>query len=482
MMEQIEQALAAFASFMWGPHLVVLLVGGGLFFMLHSRMRHFRYMGHSLKLLLGKYNKSSGSGDVGGDISHFRALATALAGTIGLGNITGVAVAITVGGPGAVFWMWVTAIVGISTKFYTASLAIMYRGYDDSGNLQGGPMYVIREGLSRKWIPLAWLFAAAGMIGTLPVFQINQLVQIIRDVIAVPAGLTQADSHLGFDLVLGIILTVALYVIAIGKVKRVSAVAAGMVPTMVVFYFIITLILLFSNLSEIPAMFALIFSDAFTGNAVSGGALGAVILIGVQRGVFSNEAGLGTESLAHGAAKTNEPTREGLVAMMGPIIDTLIVCTCTALAILVTGVWQGDAVGVTMTSQAYEQALPGIGGYLMVFMVLVLSTTTVLTYSYYGSKCVAFLFGTRAEKYYFLVYMALITAGAVASLDAVISLFDGAYAAMAIPTMISTFLLAPKVREVARDYFRRLDSGEIDSELNGESKSEGQELSAAVSD
>ncbi len=201
-------------------------------------------------------------------------------------------------------------------------------------------------------------------------------------------------------------------------------------------------------------MFALIFTDAFSGDAAAGGVLGAVIMIGVQRGVFSNEAGLGTESLAHGAAKTNEPAREGLVAMMGPIIDTLIVCTCTALAILVTGVWQSDAIGVTMTSMAYEQALPGFGSYMLVLMVLVLSSTTVLTYSYYGSKCMAFLFGTRAEKYYFMVYMALITAGAVASLDAVISLFDGAYAAMAIPTMISTFLLAPKVREVARDYFR----------------------------
>ncbi|MEX2468171.1 MAG: alanine/glycine:cation symporter family protein [Pseudohongiellaceae bacterium] len=463
MMLQIEQALAAFAGFMWGPHLVILLVGGGLFFMAHSRMRHFRYMGHSVRLLLGKYDARGD--EIGGDISHFRALATALAGTIGLGNITGVAVAITVGGPGAVFWMWVTALVGISTKFYTASLAILYRGYDDSGKLQGGPMYVIREGLGRRWLPLAWLFAFAGMFGTLPVFQINQLVQVVRDVIAVPSGLVSADDHFGFDLTLGLVLTVVLFAIAAGKVKRVSAVAAGLVPTMVVFYFLMTAVVLLRNAAEVPAMFALIFSDAFSGEAAAGGALGAVILIGVQRGVFSNEAGLGTESLAHGAAKTNEPTREGLVAMLGPIIDTLIVCTCTALAILVTGVWQGDAIGVTLTTQAYEQALPGFGAYVMVLMVLVLSTTTVLTYSYYGSKCMGFLFGSASEKYYLVVYMALITVGAVASLRAVISLFDGVYATMAIPTMISTFLLAGKVREVARDYYRRLDSGEVDAEL-----------------
>ncbi len=458
-MATLESSLAAFANFMWGPPLVVLLVGGGLFFTFHSRLQQFRYIGHSIDLLRGKYNQQSGS--AAGDITHFRALATALAGTIGLGNITGVAVAITLGGPGAVFWMWVTAIVGTSTKFYTATLAIMYRGKDDSGALQGGPMYVIREGLGRNWLPLAGVFAIAGMFGTLPVFQINQLVQLVRDVIAVPAGMTSADDHFGFDLLLGIFLSISLFSIAIGKIKRVSAYAAGMVPTMVIFYFAMTAWLLLSNAAEVPAMFALIFTDAFSGDAVAGGALGAVILIGVQRGVFSNEAGLGTESLAHGAAKTNEPAREGLVAMVGPIIDTLIVCTCTALAILVTGVADSGAIGVTMTSLAYEQAFPGFGQYLVLLMVLVLSTTTVLTYWYYGGKCAAFLFGTARQKYYMWVYMALITAGAVASLDAVINLFDGAYATMAIPTMVSTILLAPKVRGVARDYFRRLDAGDF---------------------
>lgn len=460
-MEGIENALAAFSDFMWGPHLVALLVGGGLFFSLHSRLAHLRYLRHSVDLLLGRY---PGAERAAGDISHYRALATALAGTIGLGNITGVAVAITAGGPGAVFWMWVTALVGISTKFYTASLAIMFRGRDDSGRLQGGPMYVIREGLGRRWLPLAWLFAVAGMFGTLPVFQINQLVQIVRDLIAIPAGLTRADDHFAFDLVLGAALAATLFSIAVGKVKRVSAVAGRMVPAMVVFYFAITLYLLLANAGRIPAMFALIFTDAFTGEAVAGGALGAVILIGVQRGVFSNEAGLGTESMAHGAAKTEEPAREGLVAMVGPIIDTLVVCTCTALALLVTGAWEGDAIGVTMTSQAYEDAFPGFGAWLVLIMVLVLSTTTVLTYSYYGGKCMGFLFGAASEKYYLWAYMALIVAGAVASLDAVIDLFDGAYAAMAIPTMISTLLLAPKARAAARDYFRRLRAGDFEKE------------------
>jgi AGCS family alanine or glycine:cation symporter len=459
-MTQIEAAIAAYVSFMWGLPLVILLVGGGFFFMLHSRLRHFRYFRHSIDLLRGKFHDDSDS--IGGDISHFLALATALAGTMGLGNITGVAVALTVGGPGAIFWMWVTAIVGISTKFYTATLSILYRGTDDVGRLQGGPMYIIREGLGRKWLPLAWLFAIAGMVGTLPVFQVNQLVQIIRDTVAIPNGLTTADSHFNFDLVMGIVLAVIAFSITVGNVKRVSAVAGKMVPAMVIFYFAVTSALLVSHIDQVPAMLWLIVTDAFSGEAVSGGVIGTVILIGVQRGAFSNEAGIGTESLAHGAAKTNEPAREGLVAMVGPIADTLIVCTCTALTLLVTGVWQGGAQGVTMAAEAYEQVFPGFGSYLLLIMVFVLSMTTVLTYWYYGSKCMGFLFGSHREKYYLWAYMLLIVAGSVVSLDIVINLLDGAYATMAIPTMVSTLLLAPKVKAVATKYFARLDAGEFD--------------------
>ena len=459
-MTQIEAAIAAYVSFMWGLPLVILLVGGGFFFMLHSRLRHFRYFRHSIDLLRGKFHDDSDS--IGGDISHFLALATALAGTMGLGNITGVAVALTVGGPGAIFWMWVTAIVGISTKFYTATLSILYRGTDEAGRLQGGPMYIIREGLGRKWLPLAWLFAIAGMVGTLPVFQVNQLVQIIRDTVAIPNGLTTADSHFNFDLVMGIVLAVIAFSITVGNVKRVSAVAGKMVPAMVIFYFAVTSALLVSHIDQVPAMLWLIVTDAFSGEAVSGGVIGTVILIGVQRGAFSNEAGIGTESLAHGAAKTNEPAREGLVAMVGPIADTLIVCTCTALTLLVTDVWQGGAQGVTMAAEAYEQVFPGFGSYLLLIMVFVLSMTTVLTYWYYGSKCMGFLFGSHREKYYLWAYMLLIVAGSVVSLDIVINLLDGAYATMAIPTMVSTLLLAPKVKAVATKYFARLDAGEFD--------------------
>jgi len=217
-----------------------------------------------------------------------------------------------------------------------------------------------------------------------------------------------------------------------------------------------TAILLVRNAEAIPSALALIVNDAFRGQSVAGGVLGTVILIGVQRGAFSNEAGIGTEAMAHGAARTTEPIREGLVAMIGPVVDTLIVCTCTALAILVTGVWQGDAVGATMTTAAFEQAFPGLGGYLLVVMVFFLSMSTVLTFSYYGSKCTGFLFGTRFESWYIWFYVVLVTLGAVASLRAVIGLIDGMYAMMAIPTMISTLLLAPRVRAAASKYFSTL--------------------------
>ncbi len=455
-MQSIGAALNAFSSFMWGTPLVILLVGGGVFFVLHSRGLPYRHFRHGFEIISGKYNNDSGDE---GDISHFKALATALSGTLGLGNITGVAVAITVGGPGAIFWMWVTAVVGIATKFYTATLAVMFRGRDDAGHLQGGPMYVIREALGRRWLPLAWLFAIAGLFGTLPIFQINQLVQVIRDVIAVPAGLTAADDHFVFDFVLGVVFSGMVFAVIIGKIQRIASVTCLVVPFMVVFYFVLTAILLVQNTSEIPGAFAMIFEGAFAGKSVAGGALGTVILIGVQRGAFSNEAGIGTEAMAHGAARTNEPVREGLVAMIGPFVDTLIVCTCTALAILVTGVWKTDAIGVTMTSNAFEQAFPGFGGFLLVIMVFFLSISTVLTFSYYGGKCTGFLFGTRFERWYIWFYTLLIIAGAVASLRAVIGLIDGMYAMMAIPTMISSLLLAPKVRVAALDYFARRQAG-----------------------
>ncbi len=454
-MKELETLFTAFANIMWGPQLVVLLVGGGLFFVIYSRGTPYRHFHHALRILTGRFDRESDEGD----ITHLQALSTALSGTLGLGNIAGVALAITMGGPGAIFWMWVTAIIGVATKFYTCSLAVMFRGRDSLGQVQGGPMYVVREGLGRRWTPLAILFAIAGMCGTLPLFQVNQLVQILRDVIAYPAGLATQDSHFLFDLSIGLIVAGLVLTVILGHIRRVGRVTAKLVPTMVISYLLLTGILLVRYAGEIPGAFALILSDAFSGDAAAGGAIGAVIIIGVRRGAFSNEAGIGTESMAHGAAKTREPIREGLVAMLGPVIDTLLVCSCTALAILVTGVWQadGDLGGVTLTARAFESAFPGFGGYALTFVVIMLAVSTVLSFWYYGSKCLGFLIGAERQHYYVWIYSVLIVVGAVVTLETVIGLIDGMYATMAIPTMISALLLAPRVNRAAKDYFTSHD-------------------------
>ncbi|MCH8545017.1 MAG: alanine:cation symporter family protein [Alcanivorax sp.] len=450
--DQIEAALSAFATFMWGPPLVLLLVGGGLFFLVYSRLLPYRHFGHALGILRGKHDNP----DDDGDISHFRALSTALSGTLGLGNIAGVAVAITAGGPGAVFWMWVTAVVGVATKFYTCSLAIMYRGRDSAGALQGGPMYVVREGLGKGWWPLATLFAVAGLIGTLPVFQVNQLVQTLREVVAEPAGWVTEDTSLRFDLLSGLVILALVWLVVAGRIQRVGLVTSRLVPAMVLLYMGMTITVLSQHLSAIPAAFALIFTDAFSGQAVAGGILGAVVMEGVRRGAFSNEAGIGTEVMAHGAARTREPVREGLVAMLGPVIDTLLICTCTALVVIVTGAWvETDSKGVSLTLDAFSSVMPVMGGPLLALMVTLLSLSTVMTFWYYGSKCLGFLLGAEHQHHYIWFYGALILIGSVVSLDMVLGLVDGMYAVMAVPTMIASLLLAPKVNAAARDYFRR---------------------------
>ncbi|WP_350354134.1 alanine/glycine:cation symporter family protein [Fodinibius roseus] len=452
-MKLIEEYLAAFSSFMWGMPLVYLLVGGGLFFMIYSRFAPFKYFIHALEILRGKYDNP----DDPGDISHFEALASALAATVGMGNISGVAVAIFMGGPGALFWMWVSAFVGMATKFFTCSLAILYRGKDSAGKIQGGPMYVITEGLGKKWKPLAALFAAAGIFGPLPIFQANQLTQILRDTIYIPQGWVAANAHMGGDLITGLVLVVIISFVIFGGITRIGKVTSRLVPAMVVIYVSCVLVILAIHIQEIPYYLGLIFTDAFTGKSVMGGAVGSLIVIGIQRGVFSNEAGLGTEALAHGAAKTKEPVREGLVAMLGPAIDTIITCTMTALAILVTGVWKStEANGVTLTLNAFNEALPAVGTYLLVICVVFFAISSMLTYSYYGTKCLGFLIGAERQHWYNYFYVGSIVFGSVASIGAVIDLIDGMFALMAIPTMISGLILAPRVMEAARDYFARI--------------------------
>lgn len=443
---------------MWGTPLVVLLCGGGLYFMIYSRMTPYRYFGHAVNILRGKYDDPNDPGD----INHFEALSSALAATIGLGNISGVAVAIAAGGPGAVFWMWMSALVGIATKFFTCTLSIMYRGKDSNGDIQGGTMYMITEGLGKKWKPLAALFAVAGMFGALPVFQANQLNQAIRDVILVPNGLADPSNHFGTDLMTGIVILLIVGTVIFGGIKRIGKVASRMVPSMVVLYVGCVLTILAIHFDVLGEYLLLIVTDAFTADAAMGGAVGALIILGVRRAAFSNEAGIGTATLAHGAAKTKEPVREGLVAMLGPFIDTIVVCTMTALAILVTDVWKtGDENGITLTASAFEEALGTPGIYLLMISVAVFAASSLFTYSYYGTKCLGFLAGASRQKWYNLFYVGSILLGATASISAIINLIDGMYAVMAIPTMTVALLLSPKVMEAARDYFARMEKKEI---------------------
>ncbi len=451
-MHAIEQALIAFAGFVWGTPLLILLLGGGAFFALYSRLVPYRYFHYGMQIVTGKFDDPRDAGD----LTHFQALSSALSGTLGLGNIAGVAVAIHVGGPGAVFWMWVSALLGVATKFYTCSLAVMYRGRDSLGRVQGGPMYVVLHGLGERWRPLAVLFAVAGLFGTLPVFQVNQLVQIVRDVVAAPRGWVGPDPF-AFNLAFGLAVAVLVGAVILGGIQRVGRVASRLVPLMVVAYVAIVAYIVAIHAADVPAALALIVRDAVSGSAAAGGVLGTVIVTGIRRGAFSNEAGIGTEAMAHGAAKTREPIREGLVAMLGPVIDTLVVCTCTALAILLTGVWRStEANGVTLTADAFAAAIPGAGPYLLALVVLCLALSTMISFWYYGAKCLGFLVGARHQHWYKWFYSVLIVVGAVGSLDAVIALIDGMYALMAIPTMTSALLLAPRVNAAARDYLQRL--------------------------
>lgn len=439
-----------FSNWIWGMPLLLLLMGGGLFLFIYSGLIPFKGFKHAMKVVGGKYDDP----DAKGDITSLQALSSAVAATVGLGNISGVALAISMGGPGAIFWMWVSAFVGMATKYFTCSLAIMYRGKDSSGNIQGGPMYVIENGMGRKWKFLAILFSVAGVLGLLVIFQANQLTAIIQIVLLEPWGLNQGEST---KWIIGIIMMSVVSVVILGGLQRIAAVASKLVPFMVALYFITVFIIVFKYIGEVPEMLLTIVRDAFTGDAVAGGSLGTVIIIGARRAAFSNEAGIGTAPMVHGNSKTDEPVREGLIAMLGPFIDTIIVCTLTALVIMLTDVWQsGEQDGVLLTLAAFETALPISGRYLLMAAVLIFALSTMFTYSYYGHKCFNYLFGADKANYYNYFYLGTIVAGAVSSLGVVMSFVDAMYAIMAFPTMISTIYLAPKVRAATKDYFRRM--------------------------
>ncbi|TXE19644.1 alanine:cation symporter family protein [Psychroserpens burtonensis] len=459
-MDHLNEFTSQFSSLAWGISLIVLLIGGGLYLLIVSRFLPFRFFGHAIKVLRGKYDDPSDPGE----ISHFKALTTALSSTIGMGNIAGVALAISIGGPGAMFWMWISAIVGMSTKFFTSTLAIMYRGKDSNGDLQGGPMYFITEGLGKNWKFLAVMFSFFGMLGALPVVNVNQLKQAINDIILIPNGV---EVNLYTNLVIAAVLVFFTSIVILGGLKRISNIASKMVPSMVILYFILVLIILVINATEVPKYFLMIFTDAFEAGSlkeddykdVIGGVLGALVLLGIKRGAFSNEAGIGTAPMAHGAAKTNEPVREGLVAMLGPVIDTLIVCTLTALAILVTGVWETTSNnGVTLTASAFQDAMPGYGQYLLMICIFIFSMSSLFSYAYYGTKCTSFLFGADKKHYYKYLYISSIILAATTPFEAMINFIDGIFALMAIPTMLATIIMAPRVVKEIKGYRARLKS------------------------
>ena len=447
---EFDKIISDISSFVWGYPLLFILIGGGLYLLFVSKFLPFKYFFHSIDIVRGKFNDKKSDGE----ISHFQALTTALSATVGMGNIAGVAVAISIGGPGAIFWMWVSGIIGMSTKFFTSALAVMYRGVDSAGKKQGGPMYFIVNGLGKKWFPMAMFFSFCGMVGALPVFNVNQLTQAINDIVLKPNGF---EVSLFSNAIIGLILIILTSIVILGGLKRISQVSARLVPFMVGVYIISILAILIVNYNNVPEYLYLIFYDAFnadyySGNSALGGVLGALIILGIRRGAFSNEAGIGMAPMAHGAAKTNNPIKEGFVAMLGPFIDTLMVCTMTALAILVTGAWKTQADGVSLTAAAFESSFSGIGNYILLACVFVFSISSLFSYSYYGTKCLSFIAGDNNKKKYNYIYILSIMIGATTSLSMMINLIDTFFALMAIPTMIATLILAPKVLNELKKY------------------------------
>lgn len=459
----INQILSDIASITWWP-VLFLIIGGGVFFLIYSRFIQYKYFLHAIDVLRGKYDDPNAPGQ----ITAYKALSTALASTVGMGNLSGVAAAIALGGPGALFWMWVTSLIGMSTNFFTSTLASLYRGKDDLGEIQGGPMYVIQEALPKSWRFMAVFFCLCCMIGCLPLFQANQLTQAIVDIGLKQHGVEETFFQLAGHtfsttrLLIGIGIAALVSIVIVGGITRIGNWAGRMVPMMVVLHIVSVLIILFVFSDKIPGTIALIFTDAFSadhyqGDPFLGGVLGGIIMLGVRRATFSNEAGIGTAPMAMGASKSNEPVREGLISMLSPVIDTIISCSLTALAILVAGVWQTkEASGITLTSMAYRAAMPLGGDYLLLLCTFVFAISALFSYSYYGRKALAYLVGNKNSVGYDYFYLITVVIGAVVSMDLVLNLIDIAFALMAIPTMIAGFILAPKVMAAARVYFDKI--------------------------
>ncbi|MDB2386441.1 sodium:alanine symporter family protein [Shewanella sp.] len=445
-MEAITEFVSTINGIVWGTPMLVMILGVGLFLTFGLRLMPILKLGTGFKLLWSGRIPDKDK-KMKGEISPFNALMTSLSATIGTGNIAGVATAIFIGGPGALFWMWCTALVGMATKFAEAVLAVKYREVDDNGNHVGGPMYYIKNGLSSKW---AWLGTAFALFGSLAGFGIGNTVQAnsVADAL---------NSNFGVPTwVTGLILMVLVGAVLMGGIKRIADVAGKLVPIMTIFYIAAGVAVLITYAAEIPAALELIVHSAFNPVAAQGGFAGAAVWaavrFGVARGVFSNEAGLGSAPIAHAAAQTNNPVAQGLVAMLGTFIDTLIVCTITGLAIIVSGAWTSGENGAALTSFAFSHAFP-LGNYVVAVALSVFAFTTILGWSFYCEKCVQFLFGVKAIKPFRILWIIVVPLGAVSSLEFIWLLADTLNAMMAIPNLIALALLSPVVFGLTREYF-----------------------------
>ncbi|MFD0863590.1 alanine/glycine:cation symporter family protein [Sungkyunkwania multivorans] len=432
--------------------MLLLIIGGGIFLMIYSGFKPYKYFKHAIDLVSGKYSKA----DDPGEVSHLEALSSAVAATVGLGNISGVAIAIYYGGPGVVFWMWLTAIIGMCIKFYSASLAILFRKDLGNGILQGGPMYYISEGLPKVGKGLAAFFCLAGLVGVLPAFTTNQFTQTLMEVVRPDETLLNLGEF-NWRLIIGITLSIITSLVIFGGLKKIVQVATAIVPFMVGIYFIAALYIMSANYTEIIPSFRLIFSEAFNLKTAIQGGLWGLIIIGIRRAVFSNESGVGLAPMYHGQSKTKEPIREGLVAMLGPFIDTIIVCTLTALIIIVSKSYLlAETNGITMTLIAFKHSLFGVGDILLMVLVAAFALSTLFTYSYYGTKCLSFLTDFKIGKWYNVIYILSITFAALASVDVVIGLIDLSFALMSIPNMIAIIYLSPRIKEAMNNYFKTI--------------------------
>lgn len=418
-MDLLMDILGKISDIVWGPPILILLVGTGLFLTIRLRGLQFTKLIFAHKLIFTKDEKSEG------DITHFQALTTALAATIGTGNIAGVATAIFLGGPGAVFWMWMTGLVGMATKYAEAILAVKYRVVDGKGEMSGGPMYYIEKGLGWKWLGIIFaIFGAAAAFGIGNMVQSNSVAAAVETTFSIDPKIT------------GALLVVFTALVILGGIKSIGKVTSYLVPFMAAFYTIGGLIIIIINVGAVPEALGSIFSSAFTGSAAAGGAIGAAIRYGVARGVFSNEAGLGSAPIAAAAAKTDYPGRQALVSMTQTFIDTIVVCSITALAILTSGALASGETGAALTTVAFNQGLPGPGGLIVAIGIIFFAYSTILGWCYYGEKCLEYLLGESAVPFYRLLFVAAVFVGAVVELDLVWTFSDVMNGLMAVPNLI----------------------------------------------